>query len=223
MVDGATTNYGFVKPDKTSPMNDFTSYLNNNWDKITAIPPGRSITGALPQTGTFNIGDRIYRTNDTSTYILVCKSALWGWFWRPVHAAISPWITVPAGALTLAGWTMAPDAANPFAIALDNRGNCHWRGTLGIVSGVLAGNTSYNPFAPLPVGLRPREACMFQLGYSAFGAATNEIEGVRLNLINDNTISIRAQGLFATTSQITKVYFDGAVKYATGSGRYFTP
>lgn len=220
MVDGATTNYGFVKPDKTSPMSDFTTYLNNNWDAIEGVVAPNVITGALPQTGTYNVGDRVFRTDDNSIYILVCKDTTWGWFWRPVHAAIAPWITVPSTAVTNSLWNGAINPSNPFAISLDNRGNCHWRGALGLNTSTLSGNFSYTPLANLPAGLLPRESGIFTLGYEAFGAATGEVEQVRISMTTTGALSIRIQGVFTTTCQVSKVYL-ADVNYAIGTMLYF--
>jgi phage replication-related protein YjqB (UPF0714/DUF867 family) len=214
-----TSNYKFNKPLSTDKINDFETWLNANWDKAAYSTAPLQITGALPQSGPFNIGDRIYRTDDTSIYILICKDSTWGWFWRPVHAAISPWITVPNSVIG-SGWTGNPDPSNPFAVALDNRGSCHWRGAIALTSGVMTPNVNYLPLANVPVGIRPRMGMSTFLGYSSFGAASGEIESARI-FINSTSgqVLFYVQGVFTVGSQISKLYLD-KVKYPIGNAIY---
>lgn len=220
MPDVPTTNYGLIKPDPASAMSNTTLYLNNNWDKITALPGSTVITGALPQTGAFNIGSRVFRTNDNSSYILVSKDAFWGWFWRPIQAAISPWFPVPATAIILAPWSATIEAGNPFAIALDNKGNCHWRGALGVTSGNIPNNALTNVLAQVPVGIRPRENAIYQLGFFDFGAAAGDIMEYRIFISSGGVTSVRGQTIFGTLATVTKMHFTGKVRYAIGNALY---
>src|SRR5215212_8252508 len=169
MPDQTTPRYGLVKPDENSLMSDFETYLNGNWDKITDATSPPSGT-SLPQSGTYNLGDRFYKSDTRSIYLLTAKDANWGWHWRPIHDAISPWFTVPTTCLALTGWTLNPVATNPFAIALDNRGKCYWRGVIGTSTGNISRNVSHSLFNPLPDGIRPRTPGVFMLGHETLAS-----------------------------------------------------
>lgn len=219
MPNPPTPNYGLAKPLPTESMSDFTTNLNNNWDKVTAIPSPDIITGALPQTGSYNLGDRVFRTNDSSIYLLIVKDATWGWFWRPVHAAIAPWINVPSAVVNIAGWSFSVDAVNPFAISFDNRGNCYWRGVIGLTSGTLAFNTSLTVIKPLPVGMLPRQSAMYPLGHFPMTGVANESEMARIFISETGAgPTFRAQG--TGTSAMQKFWLDGSVQYAVGTSQY---
>jgi hypothetical protein len=224
MADTPTPNYGLTKPEATDDMSAFDTWLNPNWSKIEdAVSPPSGTT--LPQNGTYNIGDRFYHSTNKSIYILSCKDANWGWHWRPVHDAISPWLTVPTTCMEVAGWTLNPVAANPFAIAFDNRGNCHWRGVIGSTPGTFARNTSFSVFKQLPQGLRPAYRGVYMLGHETLAVSTdntnlNSWQGVRLYIPdNDANPTIRS---FGGTADFNQVHLAG-VRYAVGTSRYTTP
>lgn len=207
------------------PMSDFETWINSSWDKLTdAASPNSGTT--LPSSGNYNIGDRFYKSNTQSIYILICKDPNWGWHWRPVQDAISPWKVVPTTCLADASWTLNPVAANPFAIAFDNRGKCYWRGVIGPSSGNIARNQSHFIFKKLVGGLIPRQTSTYMLGHSTLAVGTdgtnlNSYQGARVYIPGNATenISIRC---FGGTADYNRVRFAG-VNYAPGTGRYFTP
>jgi len=153
MADEFTTNYGFVKPDDLSLMRSFETYMNGNWTAIEGVVAPPSITGTLPQSGSYNLYDRVYRTDDQSIYILIVKDVLWGWHWRPVHAAISPWIQIRAfDIFENAAWNN-PGPSN-LQVAYDNKGQMHWRGFLQRTS-AMVWNTTEAIFKDMPKGIYP--------------------------------------------------------------------
>jgi hypothetical protein len=216
-----TPNYGFNMADPNDSMANFETWLNANWDKLADIPAAPAGT-SLPTAGNYNVGDRFYKSDTQSIYLLACKDANWGWHWRPIQDAISPWVTVPNTCMDITGWTLNPVPAAPFQIALDNRGQCYWRGIIGPTSGNISRNVSYQLFKTLPIGLSPREGGGYMLGHSPVSVGTvdtnlNIYQGVRLFLQDDfNTSSIRA---FGGTADFNRVYLTG-VQYAVGTARY---
>lgn len=225
MADVPTPNYKFNKPGLEDSMADFETWINSNFDKISdaASPPSGT---TLPQSGSFDIGDRFYKTDTKSIYILVGKDASWGWFWRPVHDAISPWFVIPSTCLALANWTVNPVAANPFAIALDNRGKCYWRGVIGTVTGNIPRLDSQIVFKSIPSGITPREGGIFMLGHEpitvgAVGTNLNAWQGARIFLSANLSAqpSIRCLG---GTADFNRIYLTG-INYAVGTGLYIYP
>ncbi|MFG2268099.1 hypothetical protein [Streptomyces sp. NPDC048720] len=206
-------------------MSDFNTWLNGNWDKVVDITAPNSGT-TLPQTGSYNLGDRFYKTDTKSIYILVCKDASWGWFWRPVHDAISPWITPPTTCMSIAGWTLNPVPADPFAIALDNRGQCYWRGVIGPVTGNIPRNNSQVVFKPVADGIRPRQSGGYMIGHDTLavtgtdGSVLTAYQGARIYISDDPGAgaSIRA---FGGSADFNRVYLTG-VSYAVGMSKYWS-
>jgi hypothetical protein len=216
-----TTNYGINKPLETDSMADFEP-INTGWDKLAdAISPPSGTT--LPQSGTYNVGDRFYKSDTSSVYILLAKDANWGWHWRPVQDAISPWLAVPATCLNLGTWTINPVAANPLAIAFDNRGKCYWRGVIGISSGTIPRNVSHAVFKPLPVGLTPRQQGVYMCGHETIavgtaGTSLNSWQGARI-FIPENGTSNPSIRCYGGTAEFNRVYVTG-VNYAVGTAKY---
>lgn len=206
-------------------MSDFETWLNSNWDKLTDATSPNSGT-ALPQVGDYKLGDRFYKTDTKSIYILVCKDANWGWHWRPVQDGISPWLTVPSTCLNLGTWTLSPVGANPFAIAFDHRGKCYWRGVIGPTSGTIARNTSHDVFKPVPPGLLPRERGVYMLGHETLAVSTVATQldcwqGARI-YISDNSTANPTIRCFGGTAEFNRVHLAG-VNYAVGNSKYSTP
>lgn len=222
-----TPNYGLNKPDLEAGdlMSDFDTWLNQNWDKLkNGVPPEGSGT-TLPQSGTYNVGDRFYKTDTKSIYILITKDVNWGWFWRPIHDALSPWITVPTTCLNGVSWNLAPVAGNPFQIAHDNRGKCYWRGCIQPTSGNIARNSSVTVFKPLPNGLRPRERATFMIGHETIAVGTDgtlltAYQGARIFIAEDATTPPSVRG-FGGTADFNKIHL-GGVNYAVGTQLYET-
>lgn len=159
MADTFTTNYGFTKPDDTSLMSAFETYMNGNWTAIEGAVAPPSITGALPQSGSYNLYDRVYRTNDQSIYILIVKDANWGWHWRPIHAAISPWIQIRDKDIYENSAWNNPVPSN-LQVAFDNKAHMHWQGFLQR-SSPMVHNTTEQLFIDLPKGMYPSRSISF--------------------------------------------------------------
>jgi hypothetical protein len=230
MADNPTPNYGLHRPDDPTSdmMSNFEVWLNQNWVKLEGVAAPDSGT-TLPQAGSYNIGDRFYKSDTQSIYLLAAKDANWGWHWRPIQDAISPWLTIPTTCLVSpfdTTWTLNPTPTNPMAIAMDNRGRCYWRGIIGTVSGNIPRNASQSIFKPLPVGIRPRTRGAYMLGHenlavSAVGTQLDSWQGARIFIFDDETSnhSIRC---FGGTADFNRVHLTG-VNYAVGSGKYTTP
>lgn len=218
-------NYGLVRPESTDQMNAFDVQINPNWDKLVDIPAPNS-GAALPTAGTYNVGDRFYLTTTKSIYILVTKDVTWGWYWRPVQDAISPWFVVPNTAMKIGGWTLNPVPANPFSIALDNRGKCHWRGVIGVTAGTFARLSSIGVFGCPPIGIRPRQRGTYMLGHETLAVNTTatslqSYQGARMFVPTDPTADCTVRG-FGGTADFNRVYLTG-ISYAVGNSIYFTP
>lgn len=225
-MHAASPNYGLVRPEDTDPMWDFEPQINDNWTKLADVPSPPSGT-TLPQTGSYDIGDRFYKSDTQSIYILVVKDVSWGWHWRPVQDAISPWLTMPSSVLIAGGsWSLNPVAANPFAIAFDNRGKCHWRGVIGVTSGTFARNTSIAVFGPPPLGLRPRQRGTYMLGHATLAVNTTatslqSYQGARILISEDPTANVTARG-FGGTADFNQIHLAG-ISYSTGNALWYTP
>ena len=222
MAFSPTPNYGFTRPEPKDKMSDFEIYLNENWDKVSnaAVPPMGTV---LPTSGDYKLGDRFYKTDTKSIYILVCKDANWGWHWRPVQDAISPWVTVPTTCLNEPAWTLNPVAANPFQIALDNKGKCYWRGVVGPSVGTIARNASPGIFKPLPQGINPRERGVFMVGHSTVSVGTdgtnlNCYQGARIYIYDDQT-SNQTVRCFGGIGEFNRIHL-AQVNYAVGTAYY---
>jgi hypothetical protein len=222
MPDTPTPNYQMNIALTTDPMNQFETWFNQNWDKITDVPAPPS-GAALPQVGAFDIGDRFYLTTTQSIYVLVVKDADWGWHWRPIQDGISPWVPIPSAVINTAGWTVNPVVADPFAIALDHRGHVYWRGVIGTDPGNIARFTNHNPLKIVPFGIRPREDSSYMLGHeplSTVGTTTQSYQGARMYIPTGAVLlSIRAHG---GSADFNRVWFGGNVNYAAGTAQYTT-
>lgn len=221
MAHTPTPNYGIERPEETDSMANFEP-INDGWDELAdAISPPSGTT--LPQAGTYDIGDRFYKSDTSSVYILLCKDANWGWHWRPVQDAISPWLTIPNTCLNLGTWTINPVATNPLAIAFDNRGKCYWRGVIGITAGTIPRNISHAVFKPLPVGLIPRQQGVYMLGHETIavgvvGTNLNSWQGARI-FIPENGVSNPSIRCYGGNAEFNRVYVTG-VNYAVGTAKY---
>lgn len=209
-------------------MSDFETWINSSYEKLRkATAP---LSGAtLPQSGPFGLGDRFYLTTTKSIYILIVKDANWGWHWRPIQDAISPWLTVPATCLNLGTWTLNPVPANPFAIAFDHRGKCYWRGVIGITAGTIPRNVSHSVFDALPDGLAPRNGGAYMCGHETLAVGVDgtnlaAYQGVRLFIPDkfNSTVNPTVR-CFGGSVEFNRVHLGGAVNYAVGTGKYLAP
>lgn len=220
-------NYPFYYSTATEKMSNVKRNITDNFriiqprNDITVIPAG----GALPQSGNYNIGDRVFRddpkdgVNWPSNYILVCKDANWGWHWRPVQHSISPWVSVPATAIDLtADYELHPTFK--WQIALDSRGWCHWRGAIrNKVTGLPSG-TSLAIIKNIPEGIRPNVNAMHTLSLTNIGSGTGKAGNVsgRIYVQNDGYSSFR----FFNSSLAQVMWFDG-FKYNNARNWYYGP
>lgn len=225
MSYSSTSNYGFNLPSESELMSDFETSLNANWDKIAAVPSAPSVTGTLPQAGSYDLYDRVYRTDDQSIYILVVKDANWGWCWRPVHAPISPWRKIPSLAFANVSWD---NVSNDMSIAYDNRGRVHWRGGL-IRSSSMLYNTTESIFKAMPKGLYPSRTVSYPLDVHPANLTTGfgQVQYGRLLLVgNDRPTlitgdsNITLQGGNSTGTQPTTIYAD--FHYSPGTKTFGT-
>lgn len=234
MADELTTNYGFLCPKPLDTMsqrvalpNPFLSQnLRDVYERIEAAANPTVIANPpLPQVGNYELGDRVYLSNASyqSSFILISKSATWGWIWRPVQASYSPWIDVPASAISgadSAGWGQHP--TRKFAFMLSNKGNCHWRGALRKTVVGLPNLNSLEILASLPNGLKHHTNGLYTL---AIDPATPQADlgligykGGRWYSQSDGYNSLR----FHNAGTAQDVYFDG-VEYVASSTHYYSP
>ena len=193
MADEFTDNYELFLPKSTDSMADVEKNLTDSFTKLStrADPTVIANGGALPQVGDYEIGDRVIRLktvadsfDHSSSFILVCKDATWGWFWRPVQQIISPWIVLPAGVINNVNWSL--NATYPPAIALDSRGFIHWRGCV-TYNASINNMTSFFPFKNIPVGLRPNTEFFHTLPVDPVNSGTGltGYKGGRLRMETD--------------------------------------
>lgn len=200
MADEYTPNYNFFVPEGSDSMADIEKNMTTSLETlesraaITVIAAG----AALPQVGSYVIGDRVFR-NDAqsgsgvwpSNYILVCKDANWGWHWRPIQQVLSPWVDVPATAIEHVSFELHPTIK--FQIALDSKGYCHWRGCIRTKTPGMVANSTFVVFKNIPVGIRPNVELMHTVALSPVQSAAGKAGnvGARINLINDGSSSFR--------------------------------
>lgn len=220
-----TPNYRLNLAKPSDPMNDFERWINSNYTVLEGAPgPNVITTDDLPVAGSYELGDRVFHSPTNSIYILICKDDNWGWFWRPVHKAMGPWVNVPSTAATSGLWDLAPFPTRPVQIALDNRGKCHWRGVFRFGSFTIQKNQDYQPFKTLPFGFRPRETQFIHIGHQNLTVGSTDWEGVRLVIPDgEDQIVIRAQGGDSGPTSLATFYINGNMQYPIGSGQYKLP
>ena len=157
-----TPNLGLFLPTEDYPMSDVEACITDNFEKIAALPevPVFAYGVPLPQSGNYNVGSRVYQHGNgstvySSTYILVCKDANWGWHWRPIHTPLSPWVNLTNSIFGPGASTFTVSGIHPLSIAIDNQGQVWWRGTVQYGSSQIPANTSFNMFKTMPAGIRP--------------------------------------------------------------------
>jgi hypothetical protein len=217
-------------PDESDSMADVVTNITENFQKlenrndITVIATG----AALPQAGSYEIGDRVFRNDPVggvditwpSNYILVCKDANWGWHWRPIQQIMSPWVTVPSTAISDANFEMHPTI--PLQIALDSRGFCHWRGSVRRTTAGIPAATSFTVFKPVPEGIRSNVDFIHTIGLSpitgsSVGKAGNV--GGRFFMSSSGTSSVR---VFNSNNGVSQnIWFDG-LNYNNSAHWYFS-
>lgn len=229
MADEFTPNYGFFLPKPEDSMADVEKNITNTFETISPVaePTVIAAGGALPQVGTYNVGDKVYRNDDPnapgdswpSSYILTSKDADWGWYWRPIQHMIAPWFTVPVASISNASWNFS--VAPSLQITQDYYGNCHWRGcvTYNPASGIPI--QSWNIFKIIPEGIRPNVDIKFPLAVSPVAnPSTGKYMGAIMDVRSDGTSFIRT---FGTANSVAKsIWFDGLV-YNNSRDIYYGP
>jgi hypothetical protein len=115
--------------------------------------------------------------------------------------------------MAISGWTLTAVAGKPFAIALDNRGKCYWRGTVGPSTGAITR------------GSRPRLKGAYMLGHETLSVGTdgtnlNAYQGARI-YISDTPTANPTVRAFGGTADPTIIHL-GGVQYAVGTTVYGT-
>lgn len=146
----ATQHYGWNLPAPADSMSDTSDSFNNAFFGMntTLMGPTRGVVAGsvLPTKvgaaapGDYQPGDTIHLTGWKSNFILVAidpntgSNAYWGYIWRPIHAAWSPWVAVSTTA-----W---PDptnyntsGTNPLRYRTSNRGEFQFSGGAKTVAG----------------------------------------------------------------------------------------
>jgi hypothetical protein len=223
-----TDNYDFFMPDPSDSMADVKKNITDNFkiieprNDITVISAG----GALPQAGSYEVGDRVFRADAASSptwpsvYILVCKDANWGWHWRPIQQILSPWVTVPSTVINNADFQIHPTRL--FQIALDSRGWCHWRGSLRKITAGITTGTQTNILKNIPIGIRPNVLFQSAIALSPFtGSATGQAGNIsgRATFDSDGTSYFTFWNSNNGTSQ--NIWLDG-IAYNNATEFYYS-
>jgi hypothetical protein len=226
----STPNYGFFLPTGEDSMSDVKKNITDSFktieprNNITVIPSG----GVLPQTGDYNIGDRIFRDDPRSgfasglypsVYILICKDPVWGWHWRPVQAVISPWVTIPATAINNVLFELHPTFK--FQIALDSKGMCYWRGAIRSKVVGITPNSSMIIFNDVPVALRAGFDVLHSVVLSPATGTTGRpgYVGGRMGINADGSGSFR---FFNSATVVQNIWFNGLM-YPNSQRLYYAP
>lgn len=199
MTDEYTENYNLFLPKPEDSMADVVKNLTNSFNVL--LPRGNptiiAAGGALPQSGSYELGDRVFRndaissTTYPSSYILICKDVNWGWHWRPVQTIISPWVTLTSTIWDTADFELHP--TSPLQIALDSHGYCHWRGAFRRPAAGIPQDVTISPFKEIPLGIRPNVRFMHTLAVSPVVSTTgtNGYSGGRIFMNNLGQASVR--------------------------------
>lgn len=226
-----TSNYNMFLPTELDSMGDVKLNLTDSFKKLASradpivIPAGNP----LPQSGDFEVGDRVFRNDpiDTSsltyswpsTYLLVCKDADWGWHWRPIQQIMSPWVDVPASAINLStDYEIHP--TYKLQIALDSKGWCHWRGAIRKKTANIPVATSLNIFKVIPRGIRPGVRIMFPCSVTPVVSGTGKAGNVSGRFFCSE-VGFSSFRLFNTNNATSQeIWLDG-VQYNNSDSYFF--
>lgn len=224
-----TSNYGLFKPSPRDNMSDVKKFLTDNFKRIQKIPEPTIIPAGqpLPQTGDYEVGDRVFRadpvssTSYPSSYILVCKDSLWGWHWRPIQTTISPWVTLSGEVLDDSlERPFIQHPTSPIQIALDSKGQCHWRGAIRSSQPGITENVTMVVFRNIPEGIRSNTNHMHTLAVTPLTANNSAgmaaFVGARYYMDNTGYGSIRCWGTFngiASDLWFTGMRYNNASSY----------
>lgn len=223
MPDSPTPWYKFRLPSVDDPMSNPQIDITDSFQKIIKaskadiIPDG----SALPQTG-YNVGDRIYVGGATqSIFICIAVDSLWGTWWKPIQASMSPWVSVPATAFTHPDYQQHP--TSPFQITVDNRARLYCRGAIQLKPEVLVIPTATTQviFAPLPDGIRPPSdvmaPCVIDPVVMTNPPGTAALKSGRVIIRANGTNSHRFYNASAAAAGTkTTDIWHGELKYVTG-------
>lgn len=229
MADELTPNYGILLPKPSDTMSQkltpsvpgLSQNLRDAFEAFEAAAnPTIIASPPLPQTGDYAVGDRIFLSHASyrSSFILLSKDPAWGWVWRPVQAGLSPWRTIPSTAIIDSNYELHPTLT--FGSALDNKGNCYWRGAIRKKTVGLPNHDSQNIFATLPAGLRHATSGMFTLAIDpATPQSDTGLEGYkggRWYIQNDGYNSLR----FHNPASGQDIHFTG-IEYVASERHYY--
>lgn len=222
-----TANYNLYMPTEDESMADVAVNITDNFEILLnrANPTVVAAGGDLPQVGSYELGDRVFRadaattTSYPSSYILVCKDATWGWHWRPVQELISPWISVPATAIAHADYEIHP--TYPLQIAYDSRGWCHWRGSVRKKVANIPEDVTTTIFNSLPDGLRPTTNLMHSAPVTPVVTSTTEA-GYAGSRIFINSTGVNTMRFFNTNNATSREFWFTGFKYQPSLGFYYS-
>jgi hypothetical protein len=223
-----TQNYGMFKPDEIDPMSDVKKNITDNLRILEARPevPVIAAGAALPQSGNYNLYDRVFR-NDAATgttypsnYMLVCKDTVWGWYWRPIQQYMSPWVNLPATIIADSNYEIHP--THPVAISFDSRGWLHWRGALRKKTANIPTGTNISILQNIPVGLRPhlRQLKLLPVTPVVSGTTETGYAGGRIYLQETGITNFRFWNTANATSQI---FWLNGLKYQPCKELFYGP
>lgn len=223
-----TPNYSLHVPTELDDMGDVDQWLTTNFETLEprANPTVIAAGGALPQVGSYNLGDRVFRADPVasntypSSYILVCKDSIWGWHWRPVQQIMSPWINLPSGIINDSNFEIHPTF--PVAISYDSRGFVHWRGAFRKTTANIAEGTSFTVLKNMPEGLKPNLFINRTVPVSPVVSGTTEegFVGGRFACTDSGVSSFRFSNTNNATSQVfwmTGLCYQPAREYFTSA------
>lgn len=217
-----TPNYNIRLPAPNESMKDVNLFLTNPFKAFEkAANPTIVSTSALPQSG-HKVFDRIYcsAAGYESCFILLSNEPNWGYIWRPVQSAISPWYDIPATAIQDSDYELHP--TYKLQIALDNMGHCYWRGAIRKKIAGLPNGDSKAIFHTLPNGLRHHTDGIYHIAIDPVTGTSdtglNAFKGGRFFIRTDGYTSFRFNG-GATAQNI----FMNSIEYPCSEGVFWSP
>lgn len=222
-----SSNYGFFLPTEDDLMSDVKKNITDSLKIIEPVAdiPVFAAGTALPQSGNYNVGDRIFRNDPAgpntwpSSYILVCKDVNWGWHWRPIYTPMSPWVNLTNAVIDSSQPNFTISTTVPLAMAMDYRGRVWWRGAVEYnVAGIPVGVKTL--FKPFPSGIKPNSPFEFVNAVSPVTSGGTSGVNSFIGAIMHGDANGSSFQFWNTASGPRFVFFDGFSYIAAES--YFT-